>query len=151
MPEGGGTVDDIDVKIAYGLMASALMEDAGIQGINEAMNQQDPVPIVASMVAALVKELAQGTKGTEIEMSPDVWLAENGAVDQVIDLIGEISGIEMEEQMAGAIFSDVVDQIKLFSTADKQKAQGGGGQPPPMDQGAPPPMEAPPMPEMMPV
>jgi hypothetical protein len=139
--------EELDAQIAYGLAASALLEEQGIQGLNEAMNQQNPIPLVAGIVASLVKDIAEGTQGTEIELSPNVWLAEGGAVDRLLDLISEISGQELDDAAKGAIFSDVVDQIKLFSQAAGQKEQMppnmGMGMP---DQGTP---GMPPSPQMM--
>jgi hypothetical protein len=130
-------LDDLDIRIAFGLMASTLLEEEGQEGIIEAVNQTNPVIPLATMIASVLGEVAKGLQGTEYDVDPNVWLEEGGAVDQVIDMIDEMAG-PLGDDVKAAILSDVTDQIKLMA----QEEQGAQQMPP---QGMAPQM-APPMP-----
>jgi len=134
---------ELDADIAYGLLASMLLEQESVDSIRGLAKAQNPATPVAAMISAVVKELVQNLEGSDMQIDPNVWLADQGAVDRAIDLVSDISG-GMPEEVKGAIFSDIVDQVKLMAGGE-----GQGGQPPmggdPMQQQQPP-MGPPPMP-----
>jgi hypothetical protein len=138
--EGGE--EDLDNEIAFGLMANTLLQQEGQQGLAEALNQGNPVPVIATMLSSLVAELAKKFESSDMEIDQAVWLAPDGAVERTIDFIDELAG-PIGDDAKTAIFSDVVDQIKLF----KNQGTPGSGAPagaPPMPGGSAP-MPAPPM------
>lgn len=133
--------EDLDNEIAFGLMANALLDGSGQQGIIEAVNQKNPVPVLASMIAALVVELAKRLEGSDMPIDQAVWLAPDGAVDRTIDFIDEVAG-PLGEDVKTAILSDVVDQIKLFKQKGVPGSGGDAGAMPPPGAGGPPPQQS---------
>lgn len=133
--------EELDSDIAYGLLASIILEDDAVQSIKGLTQSQNPIPIIAAMISNSVKELVSGLQDSDMNVSPNVWLADGGAVDRAIDLVSDIAG-GLPDEIKNGVFSDVVDQVKLMS-------QGGGQQGGPEMMGAPQGMGQPPMPQMM--
>lgn len=136
MGDGGGggqklsEEEELDANIAYGLLASAFLEDPSIQGIREIFKAQDPAPAAAALISGAIKQI---TEEGDVELSPNVWLADGGAVDRAVDLIADIVG-GLDEATKNAVFGNVVDQIKLMG----QSGQQPQGAPPMRAQMAPP-------------
>lgn len=138
--------EELDADIAYGLLASMILEDDAVKSIKGLTEAQNPIPVIAAMVSNSVKELASSLQNSDMNVSPNVWLADGGAVDRAIDLVSDIAG-GLPDEIKNGVFSDIVDQMKLMS-------QGQGGQQPPQQpgaemMGAPQGMGQPPMPQMM--
>lgn len=124
--------EELDVDVAAGLMANTLL-DAGVEKLQQAAQAGDPIPVFAGMLSTMVEGMVKRLKGTEMDVSPSVWLAENGAVDQTIDFIAKL--VDLPEEVKNGIFSDTVDQLKLMGKREKAAGKQPPQQPP---QGAPP-------------
>lgn len=135
--------EELDSDIAYGLLASIILEDDAVQSIKGLTQSQNPIPIIAAMISNSVKELVSGLQDSDMNVSPNVWLADGGAVDRAIDLVSDIAG-GLPDEIKNGVFSDVVDQVKLMSQGGQQQQQGD-----PEMMGAPQGMGQPPMPQMM--
>lgn len=112
---------NLDMDIGYGLLVSAMLEPDGMQALQQAMAQQNPVPLVAGIISTIIKETAQRLEGTEVDIDRNVWLQEGGVVDRTLDMLADT--LKIDDQMQGAILSDVVDQMKLYSKQNKQRQQ----------------------------
>lgn len=113
--------EELDADIASGLISVAIMEK-GMQAINEAVSQSNPVPILASIISSLVKEIAPRLEESGLQVSPRAYLADGGAVDRVISLISDMSG-GLDETTQNAVFAEVVDQLKIIAKTGGQQGQ----------------------------
>lgn len=132
--------EELDSDIGFGLLASLIYEDETTKFIADALNKQNPVPAIASILASSVDKIAQKSEAKGVPLSPRIWLSKGGAVDRAIDEIAEIAEklkINFPEQAQSATFGEVIDALKLAGQAEKNGRQGGAGM------GAPPPGEAP--------
>ncbi len=153
--------EELDSDIGFGLLASLIYDDETTKFIADALNKQNPVPAIASILASSVDKIAQKSEAKGVPLSPRIWLSKGGAVDRAIDEIAEMAEalkINFPEQAQSAVFGEVIDALKLAGQAEKRGQQGGadmgaplGGEAPvgaPTQPMAPPPMEGAPMPMM---
>ena len=130
--------EEQDLTIAVRL-AEDLIDDGGIEVINQAMNSSDPAQVIGQFLMQLVAQM-NGNLPKGIELSPRIYFAEGGWVEQVSDFLQDEYDIPR----------DVMDRAEIFiATAAQQMAQGqaSGQQPPagapPADAGAVMPQQAP--------
>jgi hypothetical protein len=141
--------EELDADIAFGILGNLIYEDQATKIIMDALtNAQNPAPIIASMISKSIDTTAKKLADKGMELSPNVWLAEGGATDRLLDEIAELAekgGVQFNDQLQSMVFGEVLDQLKIAAQADK-KGQGGaspppnmGTMPPEMGMGAPPP------------
>ena len=133
----------LDVEIGVGLVGKFLKEPQAQQIIDEAMNGQgEPGAKLGVFFAQMIDKLQTKMQDTPTPLSPKIWLAQGGVIDQVCQRIG------VPEEIVVATKDEIMNILKLQS----QSMNNQGPPPPeemPMEAGAPP-MGAPPMqPPMM--
>lgn len=104
--------DDLAIAVT---LAQNIIDDGGIQVIDEAMNSSsDPAEVIGQFLMQLVAQMSEQLP-EEVELSPRVFLAQGGWVEQVSDYLQEDYDIPRE----------VMDRAEMFIAAQADSmAQG---------------------------
>lgn len=138
--------EELDSDIAFGLIAKILYEDEGTDQLLNILSAKDPTPALGNLLATMIDSIGKKLAQRGMDLSPNIWLAEGGVTDRVIDQVAELAekaGIALDDAAQSAVFAEVIDQLKMAGAAEKKGAAG-----PPPQEGAPPPeagMVPPPM------
>ena len=119
--------EEQDLTIAVRL-AEDLIDDGGIEIVQQALQSSDPGQVIGQFLMQLVSQMSENLP-KDIELSPRIYFAEGGWIEQVSDFLQDEYDIPR----------DVMDRAEMFiGTAAQQMAQGqaSGQQQPPA--GAPP-------------
>lgn len=129
--------EEDDLKIAVN-MAKNLIDDGGIEVVDQAVNtSKDPGQVIGQFLMQMVSQMSEKLP-EEAKLSPRIYFAEGGWIEQISDYLQEEYGVSKE----------VMDRAEMYvgTTAQQmaQQQQGGGQQQAP----APQPQEvAPAMPQ----
>lgn len=108
------------------MMGMAMLDGGGLDVIKQALDKsQDPGQVVGSFLAQLVGQLAEFTRDN-MGISPEVYLQQDGFLDQILDYIERKLGLPPE-------FSDQVygETLEVIKAAAQGGGQGGAPQGPP--------------------
>jgi len=128
--------DEMDKKIAVGLSAVQMLSPEGSQVIAKNLASKNPAKQIAIFLGQLIEQVMEASQGTEIPMSPAVWMSEGGVIDElgeILATIAEKSGIQVD--IAALIPAIKQELMVLSEAANKQMQQQEQAGPP---QGAPP-------------
>lgn len=102
-----------DLRIAVGI-AEDLIDQGGIDAIDNAIKHaKDPGQVVGQFLMQLAQEIARNLP-EGVTLSPRIWLAGGGALEQVSDYLQDEYDIERE----------IMDRAEMFvASAIQQKAQ----------------------------
>ena len=138
--------EELDADIAFGVMANLLYGEGGSRIVMDALGAENPAPALASMLAGIMDKVDKQLGQRGVNLSPNVWMAEGGAVDRAVDAISDIgamAGMEVSPQLESMVMAEMVDQLKMMRQGMGQGQPQGTPQdmaaaaPP---QGGPPPM-----------
>jgi hypothetical protein len=140
--------EELDSDIAFGLIAKILYEDEGTDQLLNIFSAQNPAPALGNLLTTMIDNIGKKLSQRGMDLSPNIWLAEGGVVDRVIDEVAELAEgakIKFDDALQSQVFGEVIDQLKLAGQAEKNGAQmppeEGMGPPPPGGAGGPPPMQ----------
>lgn len=133
-----GEEEEADLRIAVNI-AKTLIDDGGVEIIDGAESSSDPSQVIGQFLVQMVSQMSESLPAG-IELSPRIFFAEGGWIEQISDYIQEYYGVPKK----------VMDKAEIYiGTAAEQIAQGQqAGQQPgqPAPAGAPAPA-APAMPQ----
>lgn len=138
--------ETLDSDIGFGLAASLLYSEGGSKSVLEAVKGQDPAVALGMFLSQMAMKLQQKTAEQGIELSPNIWLAEGGVTDRVLDEVEEMAekaGVEMPEGIREQSVNEMMNVLKAASQSQPAGQEGGqpmGGQAPMGGGMAPPPM-----------
>jgi hypothetical protein len=97
--------------------------------------------VLGNFLASAMDRINQKLQQKGMDLSPNIWLAEGGVVDRLLDEVEELAskaGVAFDDAVSSAVFAEVVDQLKLAGQANA-KGQSAPPAGPPPGMGAPPP------------
>lgn len=134
-------MDDLDSKILYNASALIMEDKQGTEQLLAAAgNSADPAVGVAQYIMMLMQALTDMLTGVGIEVNPEAWLAEGGAVDLLLSDVAEIlagNGMEPGEDFDIRVNNALLERVKAASQAEM------AGQPPQAEMTGSPPQAAP--------
>jgi hypothetical protein len=124
--------EELDSDIAFGLLGSLIYSEQGTQQMLNVLGAQNPAPAMGNFLASAIDRTNKklGSKG--MDLSPNIWLAEGGVVDRLLDEVAELAnkaGVKFDAALQSQAFAEVIDQLKLAGQAESRS--GGAGQQPP--------------------
>lgn len=119
--------EELDLEIAVKLSEKMLMEGGGIKVIADALRtSQSPSQVVgqffAQMFAQMQESFPQG-----MEISPNVWLAKGGVLEQLLDFLETKLGLPKD--FSDKIYNDTLEVIKAAAQGSENAPQQDQGQP----------------------
>lgn len=106
--------EETDLKIAVA-MAEDLIDEGGKDVLETAKESTDPGQVIGQFLFQMVSQMSEQLP---FEMSPRIYFAEGGWIEQVSDYIQEQYGIDKE----------TMDRAEIYiGTAAQEMAQGGKG------------------------
>lgn len=137
-----------DEKIALDVATIAVNKPEALDTIKAAFGEsKDPVLIVSSIIASVMEASVDQLDKRGIQLDPNVWLKDNGVVEQLIeeiDRLANLEGLDIPDDQKSAIFDGVVANLEQQFAAVQQ----GGAPQQPQQAGGPPPSGPPPVPMM---
>lgn len=126
-----------DKKIAASMLTQAFLSEKGEESLVVALQSPEPTKAVAVIIAQLMEMALTDTMNTRTPMSPEVWLMEDGAIDEAaddIEAVAQANGIDIGDD--DQFIESVIDNVAMIlqkrgEEGAAMEAQGGGGPPPP--------------------
>ncbi len=129
--------DEADQKIAVGLATAQILTEEGAQVVAKALSSGNPPKILAAFLAQLIEMIQTHSASTDIPMSPVVWLAEGGAVDElgeIFEVVAEKAGVEFDEEaIMPAVKQELARILQQRGQQLRQQADGAQQGPSPQD------------------
>lgn len=126
-----------DKKIAASMLTQAFLSEQGEESLLVALRSPEPAKAVAVIIAQIMEMALTDTMGTNTPMSPEVWLMEDGAIDEAeddIEAVAEANGIDLGDD--DQFIESVIDNVAMIlqkrgEEGAAMEAQGGGAPPSP--------------------
>ena len=128
--------EELDLQLAVAMAKKMLVEGKGLDVIKSALDSsQDPSAVIGQFFAQLFAQMHEAFP-QDLEISPRIYLARGGVLEQLLDFLEEKLGLP--SSFSDEVFGTTVETIKA---AAQDPAQG---QAPEAQEGAPqaPPPEA---------
>ncbi len=128
--------DEMDKKIAVGLTAVQMLSPEGSQVIAKALASSNPAKQIALFLGQLIEQVMEMASGTEIPMSPVVWMSDDGVIDELDDVfeaIAEKTGAQVD---IDALIPAIKQELMVLSEAASQQMQQQDQAGPPQGQAA---------------
>lgn len=109
--------EEADLRIALTLSKN-IIDDGGIEVIDEALrSSKDPAQVIGQFLMQVVSQMSEELP-KELSLSPRVFLAEGGWVEQISDYLQEDYNVP----------EDVMDRAEMFVAAQADSMAQGGAQ-----------------------
>lgn len=138
-PEEGRLSKDEEDDLAIALLlAENVIDDGGIQVIDDALNDSnDPGQVIGQFLMQLVSQMSEQMP-RDFQFSPRIFFAQGGWVEQISDYLQEEYGVPQDVMDKAEIF--IAAQADNMSKGAQQQdagqiAQQQAGAQPPMPQG----------------
>ena len=126
--------EELDLRLAVAMM-QRLLDEKGLDLIKQALNtSKDPAQVVGNLLSQMIVQMQENFP-PELNVSPRIYLAKNGALEQILDFIEKRLGLP--SRFSDDVYGTVVEIIKAGAMSPEQ-AQGGAAQPQQSPQPAPP-------------
>lgn len=134
--------EEMDREVASAALFEGLLSDNGIQALNKAFKTPEPAKAVAMLIFNVIEPAQVASMDSETPLSPRVWLAGGGAVDELLDEVADnadLFGVEEDqiEEMYSPIKQEVTSLLQQRGEALQQEGMQASQAPP---QQAPVPM-----------
>lgn len=131
--------EELDLRLAVAMM-QRLLDEKGLDLIKQALNtSKDPAQVVGNLLSQMIVQMQENFP-PELNVSPRIYLAKNGALEQILDFIEKRLGLP--SRFSDDVYGTVVEIIKAGAMSPEQ-AQGRAAQPQQSPQPAPPAPQAP--------
>lgn len=110
--------EKMDQEIASAALFDGLLNEQSLAAISKAFKSPEPAKAVALLIFNVIEPAQVASMDTDTPISPRVWLANGGAVDELIDELadlGEMFGLDEESVL------DMAPVIKREVAAILQK------------------------------
>lgn len=127
-----------DKKIAAAMLTNAFLSEEGEQSVVAALSSPEPQKALAMVIAQLMEMALTESFNTDTPMSPEVWLMEDGAIDEAeddIEKVAEANGVELPDDFIEGVIDNVAVLLQKrgeqgAAMEQQQQQQPGQGQPP---------------------
>jgi len=108
-----GEEEEADLRIAVN-MAKTLIDEGGIEVIDSAEESSDPAQVIGQFLFQMVSQMGENLPA-DVELSPRIFFAEGGWIEQISDYIQEQYGVDKK----------VMDKAEIYiGTAAEEMAKG---------------------------
>ena len=139
--------EEMDQEIGTAVLVDTFLGGEGEQGISRALNSPEPAKALAIQIFSVIEATQTESMDTEMPLSPRMWLAQGGAVDDFMEDLSEFGprfGADSAtiEGLAPSVKQELVTMFQARSKdlAGQAAQQGGGGMGGPPQAGPPAPM-----------
>lgn len=113
-----------DVEIAVRMAIKLLNEGGGLKVISDAIQQsKDPAAVIGKFLTQMIGQLAEKLRD-EANISPGIFIAKNGFLDQILDYIEKKLGYP--EDFSDQIYAQVLNTIKAAARTPRPQGQVSG-------------------------
>jgi hypothetical protein len=99
-----------DKKIAAAMLTNAFLSEQGEQSVVAALSSPEPEKAMAMVIAQIMEMTLTESMNTDTPMSPEVWLMEDGAIDEAeddIEKVAEANGIALPDEFIEGVIDNV--------------------------------------------
>ncbi len=133
--------EELDLRIAVKTAKKMMTEGGGLKAVETALKQsEDPAKVVGQFLSQLILQMHDQFP-KEINVSPRIYLAEGGVLEQLLDFLEGKLGLPKE--FSNQVFADVVEIFKAGAQGQQAQPQQQAAAPGPGLQGQVPPAPAP--------
>lgn len=145
-PQGEDKLNEeelLDQEVASAALFEGLLNEQSLGAVGKALNSPEPAKAVALLIFNVIEPAQVASMDTETPISPRVWLANGGAVDELMDelaSLGEMFGMDEEDilDMTPSIKQEVAAVLQKRGSdlqAQGAQSQRGPAPAPPQPQG----------------
>jgi nucleotide-binding universal stress UspA family protein len=104
-----------------------LLSEQGLNAISKALNSPEPAKALALLIYNVIEPAQVASMDSDTPISPRVWLASGGAVDELTDELYELAGaLGVDEEMLEEIFPSVKQEVAAILQKRGQDLQQQG-------------------------
>jgi hypothetical protein len=123
--------ESMDQEIASAALFEGLLNEQSLNAVGKALGSPEPAKALALLIFNVIEPAQVASMDTDTPLSPRVWLARGGAVDEFLDELadlGDMFGMEDEDilDMAPAIKQEVAGILQ--QRGSDLQAQGAQAQ-----------------------
>ena len=128
-----------DKKIAASMLTQAFLSEQGEASLVTALQSPEPAKAVAVIISQIMEMALTESMNTNTPMRPEVWLMEDGAIDEAdddIEAVASANGIDLGD--GDQFIESVIDNVAMIlqkrgeeGSAMEQQPQAGGAAPMP--------------------
>lgn len=143
--------EEMDREVASAALFEGLLGDEGIGALTKAFNSPEPTKAVALLIFSVIEPAQVASMDSDTPISPRVWLAGGGAVDEFLDEVADnadLFGLEEDqvEEMYGPIKQELTGILQKRGESLQQEGMQASQ---PQQQPSPAPMPGGGQPNMM--
>lgn len=138
--------EEKDSQIAASMLTQTFLSDQGADSLATALATPEPAKAVAIIVSQVIEMAQRESAKTEAPMSPRVWLAEGGAIDDAAEdvyKVAQANGIELPSGFFSQLKQEVAGLLQRRGkelAAQGEAPPGGAPEQQPAGGGAPVPV-----------
>lgn len=118
-----------DKQIASSMLTQAFLSEQGEASLVTALQSPEPAKAVAVIISQIMEMALTESMNTDTPMSPEVWLMEDGAIDEAeddIEAVAVANDIALPEDFAESIIDNVAMILQKRGESGAAMEQGGG-------------------------
>lgn len=123
-PKGGkqdlSEEEETDVALATTMGATALGMPEAQQALDGMLESADPILAAGQFAANLVMSLKEQAMKQKVPLSDNIWLAENGVLDRIVDEIVQGTAARTGNDLSGQEQKIWLEALNVFKLAAKQ-------------------------------
>lgn len=124
----------MDQEIASAALFEGLLSEEGLSAIERALKSPEPAKALALLIYNVIEPAQVASMDTDTPISPRVWLANGGAVDELFDELYELAGaLGVDDDMLEEMFPSIKQEVAGILAkrgADLQQQGMSASQPP---------------------
>lgn len=94
--------DEQNVDIAVAAAVDMIEKDGGVDALRNVVSGNNPAKMLALFVTQMIEALYQQAGQQGFELSPAIWMAEGGVIDELADEFSDILDQDVTQLMAEA-------------------------------------------------
>jgi hypothetical protein len=116
--------EELDLEIVTAMAKKMLVEGGGLDVVKSAVGEsEDPSSVIGQFFAQLFAQM-QESLPQELEISPRVYLAKGGVLEQLLDFLEVKLGLPKE--FSDQVWDAVLETVKAAAMAPPEQAQPQG-------------------------
>lgn len=124
--------EESDLEVVTAMARNLLVKGGGIETMQKALkSSRDPGQVVGQFMAQMILQMQQNMP-KDLDISPKVYLAEGGMLEQTLDLIEDY--LDLPKEFSDQVYGECVETIKGAAQGASKAPSGGleaGGAPAP--------------------
>lgn len=117
----------LDQEIASAALFEGLLSEEGQNAVSKALQSPEPAKALALLIYNVIEPAQVASMDSDTPLSPRVWLANGGAVDELLDELEDLaSNFGMDEEMFESMLPGVKQEVAAILQKRGQDLQQQG-------------------------